>query len=178
MPRRCGTICLTQIFNNPPWIKSLPVSSSSHLEDICSIEILFTVLVITCLAWSTNCSLSSSLYLQDTSYVNQDSAANLKSPTSFTGTFYCAFLRSENWTGFIPLKQRVRASLQADLPHSSSEKIMCSIEVTPLHCLGKQHVLHETPGSLLFTALETTCLTWSTWSMVISLESLIFIDPT
>jgi len=43
---------------------------------------------------------------------------------------------------FLSPKQKVRASL----PHS--EKIMCSIEVTPLHCIGKQYVLHEAPGAL------------------------------
>ena len=31
---------------------------------------------------------------------------------------------------------------------------MCSIEVTPLHCIGRQHVLHEAPGALVFVALD------------------------
>jgi len=46
------------------------------------------------------------------------------------------------------------SSLQVDLPNFSSEKIMCLIEVTSLHRVGRQHVLHEAPGALLFTVLD------------------------
>jgi len=44
---------------------------------------------------------------------------SISSSTSSTGTLLHLFCAPENRTGFIPLKQRVHASMQADLPHSS-----------------------------------------------------------
>jgi len=145
MSIRCGTICLTQIPTIPLSNKESPCKliftserPSSHLKDIRSIEIeiLFTA-------------------LQHTPYVKQSSVINLESSTSSTRILLCLFAPWELNRFYLPLKQRIQASLQVSTSHFSSEKIMCSIEVTPLHCVGWQHVLHKVPGVLFFTAWST-----------------------
>jgi len=146
-----------------------PERLSSHLEDICSIEILFIALVIARLTWYAAFPLHGvcKTRLRWIRIPLPISRAKL----AFRGSFYCAFLCPENWTYLSPQN---KCKL---IPHSSSEKIMCSIEVNYLHCVERQHILHEESGALLFTALDNT-FTWSTWSMVTSFESPIFIDPT
>ena len=99
----------------------------------CSMEILFTA-------------------FQYTPYVKH----NLHLITPLHRVCSHLFCALGNWAGLSPLKQRVWASLQVDLPHSSSEKIMCSIEVTHLHCVGRQHVLHA--SSLCWKTTRLTCL--------------------
>ena len=128
---------------SPSRIKSHPVSSSSHMGDH----------LHTWKTYAQSRSRSSSLRY-NTPYVKQGFTANLESSTSSTGTLLRLFAPCELNRFYSPL-DRVWASLQANLPRSF-EKIICSIKVTHLHCVGRQNVLQKAPGALVFTVLDNT----------------------
>ena len=84
-----------------------------------------------------------------------------REPNYLYRDLYRALLRPQNRTGFILLQIK-------------SPGLLASRSSSLFHLRRSYSKLRP----LIFTALETTRLTWSTWSMVTSLESLVFIDLT
>jgi len=116
---RCGTICSIQIptiplsnIESPCKLIFTPERSSSHLEEICSIEIeiVFTV-------------------LQHTPYVKQGSATNLESSTNSTGTLLRLFAFWELNRFYLPLNK------ESSLPASRSSSLLIRED----HVLNRGH---------------------------------------
>jgi len=183
MSSRYGTICSTQISNNFPRTKSLPVSSSSNLKHhlhawkTCSIEILFTVLVIAWLTWSTTCSLSSSPNFAG--HVLREAGLLLLIPRAQLTLqgLCCVVLRPGNWIDFIPRSNKECGSPCKSIFLTPHPRRSCDQSRSLMFALGKNtsFMKHLEHSSSLH--LETTYLIWNTWSTVTSLESSIFIDP-
>jgi len=123
-----------------------PGRSSSHLEDICSIKVFFTVLDVAHLALNTTCRLLLLFTVfAGTSYVKQNFATNLESPTSFTWTFTAPWESNRLYSSSNKESGPLCNPIFLTPP---SEKIIFSIEVTPLHYIGDntsymKHMEHD-----------------------------------